>query len=303
MVVGAVRGEVLQIKNLTHADADHGDHNPVPGLAGNVRFIWPNLAAPGIRADRGDVSAAYPVGGLKPEAWRFPARVAAPITGAEAAFHVPRADDDKIAALYLNTLIGGTFFEFGSPDPVAVLQGFDALMPGHIEKHSPPDHSVLCLFDTVFLRAIFIDQSSVVPIPHFFAEENVAQCVPLRAALQWHADHVIRVAQADRFLAAGYRVRPGRQHRMNGIEAIAPQTVLRAVTVKIQRQRENFPFANEPRGIDDILRRNVVERTDLVVGPPTSPILQSLRRSIDVFERYLRIIIRHRPYTSQGKLA
>src|SRR6266446_1510177 len=138
MVVGAVRGEVLQIKNLAHADANHGDHNPVPGLAGNVRFIWPNLAAPGIRADRGDVRAANPVGGLKSEPRRVAARIAAPFTGTEAAFHMPRADDDKIAALYLNILIGGTFFEFGSPDPVAVLQGFDVLMSGDIEKDATP---------------------------------------------------------------------------------------------------------------------------------------------------------------------
>src|SRR3981189_1340740 len=123
MVVGAVCGEVLQIKNLTHADADHGDHNPVPGLAGNVRFIWPNLAAPGIRADRGDVRAANPIGGLKSEPRRVAAGIAAPLTGGETTLHVARADDDKIAALYLHTLIGGAFFEFAGPDPVAVLQG------------------------------------------------------------------------------------------------------------------------------------------------------------------------------------
>src|SRR5260370_15167920 len=98
MVVRAVRGEVLQIKNLSHADADHGDHNPVPGLAGNVRFIWPNLAAPGIRADRGDVRAANPVGGLKSEPRRVAARIAAPFTAAEAAFHMSRTDDATISA-------------------------------------------------------------------------------------------------------------------------------------------------------------------------------------------------------------
>src|SRR3981189_957500 len=97
MVVGAVRGEVLQIKNLSHADADHGDHNPVPGLAGNVRFIWPNLAAPGIRADRGDVRAANPVGGLKSEPRRVAARIAAPFPAPDVAFKTTRADDDKLA--------------------------------------------------------------------------------------------------------------------------------------------------------------------------------------------------------------
>src|ERR1700693_5623111 len=143
MVVRAVRGEVLQIKNFTHADADHGEDNPMPGLAGNVRFIRPNLAAPGIRADRGDVRAANPVGSLKSEPRRVAARIAAPITGAEAAFHVSCADDDEIAAPYLNALIGGAFFELAGPDPVAVLQEFDTLMPGHVEKHATPDHLVL----------------------------------------------------------------------------------------------------------------------------------------------------------------
>src|SRR5260370_32260374 len=35
-VVRAVRAEVLQIKNLTHTDTDHRDHDPVPSLAGNI---------------------------------------------------------------------------------------------------------------------------------------------------------------------------------------------------------------------------------------------------------------------------
>ena len=55
VVLRAVERKVFEVKNLAHTDANHGNHDPVPGLARNRRFIGPNFAAPRIRTNRGNV--------------------------------------------------------------------------------------------------------------------------------------------------------------------------------------------------------------------------------------------------------
>ena len=77
-VLRAIRGQIFQVENFAHADADHGDHHPVPRLRGDGRFVGPDFAAPGIRADRGHVRAPDPLGGFKSQARSVAAGVVPP---------------------------------------------------------------------------------------------------------------------------------------------------------------------------------------------------------------------------------
>ena len=210
--------------------------------------------------------------GALPPAYLFPIC----LRGLKAALHVPGPHDHKIAFAYLDALRGGAFFQFPRADAVTVPSSrVHSHAPGHVQEHAAADHFVLHLFDAVLVRAVGVHEPRVVTVPHFFAVENVAQSVPLRTALQRHGHHVVGISYPDGFLAAGHRVRPRRQHGVDGIEAVPPQAVLGPVAVKIERQRKHFSFADEARRVDDVLRRNIVQRPGFVVGAPSGPSFSS----------------------------
>src|SRR6185312_5502379 len=101
------------------------------------------------------------------------------------------------------------------------------------------------------------------------------------------------------FLAASDGVGSGGQHGVNGIEAIAPQSVLRAIAVKIQRQRENLSLANQRGRIENFFWRDIIERANLIFRAPASPIFQLLGSSIDIFQGYFRIVLGHSSHTPE----
>src|SRR5205085_51528 len=59
----------------------------------------------------------------------------------------------------------------------------------------------------------------------------------------------------------------GGEHLMDRIEAAAEQTGLRPIGVERNAERKYLAGANKARSFDNILRRDVVERADLVVFP------------------------------------
>src|SRR5580658_9728694 len=65
---------------------------------------------------------------------------------------------------------------------------------------------------------------------------------------------------------------------MDRVEAAPEQPVLRPVGVERYAQRENLAGADQARGLDDVLRRDLVERADVIVFAPAAPILEFLRR-------------------------
>ena len=73
---------------------------------------------------------------------------------------------------------------------------------------------------------------------------------------------------------------------MYGIEAVAPQAVLRSAIIEIQRQRKHLSLADKSRCFHDVFRRNVVERADFVFRTPAPPIAQPLGRGGYVLEVY-----------------
>ena len=124
--------------------------------------------------------------------------------------------------------------------------------------------------------AVGIHQLGVVTVPHFIVVKNMAQRVPLRAALQRQRHHVVGVTQAAFVLIASDRIGAGGKHGVDRIEAVAPQAFLRTGAVEVKPQRKHFAFFYQARSVDDVLRGDVVQRTDLIVRAPLAPVFAFL---------------------------
>jgi hypothetical protein len=113
----------------------------------------------------------------------------------------------------------------------------------------------------------------------------------LRAALQRHHHHVIGGADAALVEHAGIRVGAGAQHGVHRIDAahrrIFALGALRAGVVEVERERDHLAFLDEACRRDDVLRRGVVQRADLVIRTPLAPVLVLLGGIAKVLTRVL----------------
>src|ERR1041385_5293360 len=133
-ILRAILRQLLQIKDLTHRNADHRDHHPVPRLVGILRLVGPYFAAPGVGTDRRDVLFADPVAGLEGQPRRVAAGIAAPVLAFEAALLMAGAHDHEIALPYLDALLRRAVVELGIADGVAVVQRVHAFVAGDVEQ-------------------------------------------------------------------------------------------------------------------------------------------------------------------------
>src|SRR3990172_9131634 len=82
-LVGIVRRAVLaefaEVEDLAHGEAHDGDGDPVPGLIDAwLGLVGPNLVAPGVGGDGGDLITLYPLQRLERQPGSVPARVTVP---------------------------------------------------------------------------------------------------------------------------------------------------------------------------------------------------------------------------------
>src|SRR5437879_4060812 len=261
----AVRGELGEVEDLAHRQAHDRDRDPVPGLVdARLGLVRPHLAAPGVGCDRGNLPAVDPLERLEREPRRIAARIAVPAAGGELRLHLPGAHDDVVAAPYFYIMKFCSFIQFGARDPMPIGQDVHAERPGHVEEHPSPDHPALRLLDAAFLRAEGSHLAAVVAVPHRVLVEDVAQAVPLRAALQRHHHHVVGGADAAMVEHAGVGVGAGSQQRVHRVDAAERRVLalraLRAVLVEVERERDDLALAHQARRGDDVLGLRVVER-------------------------------------------
>ena len=126
----------------------------------------------------------------------------------------------------------------------------------------------------------------------------------MRAALQRHHHHVVGGADAAMIEHARVGIGSGAQHGMHGIDAaqrrILALGALRTVLVEIERERYDLALAHESRGRDDILGRHVIERADLVLRAPPTPVLVFLGRLGQVFAGELACSHRIPPFIGKS---
>jgi hypothetical protein len=250
----------------------------VPGLVdAGLGLVGPHLAAPGVARERGKLGALDPLECFEREAGRVAAGIAVPAARVELGLHLPRANDDEVAAPDFDALALRRGIEVGAGDAIAVFQHLPAEGARHVEENAAADHPRLGLLDAALLRARRGHLAAIVAIPHGILVEHMAEAVPLRAALQRHHHHVVGGANAAMVEDTRVGIRPRAQHGMQGIDAahggILALRPLRAVLVEVERERDHLALAHEPRGRDDVPGRCVIERPDLVVGSPPAPVL------------------------------
>src|ERR1700682_4321210 len=269
----AILGELLQIKYLTHGNPDRWNDDPMPGLISFVGFVGTHLAAPGIRTDRGDILFAKPVAGFKCEARSVAARISAPILPCQAAFLMTGTNQNEIAFADFDTLRRRTGVEVGYRYRISVVERLNALETCNIEQHTASDHLVANVLNTQFPGAAGIDKSCVEAVIHLVIEEDVAKGIPLGRCLTGHVDGIVGVAKIGRglVLVAGLRICSGSEHGMNRIPPAAKQAGLDRL-LQGKSKCKDFTFSDKASRPDNIFRCHIVERSDLVLGSPTSPV-------------------------------
>ena len=146
--------------------------------------------------------------------------------------------------------------------------------PGHVEQHRPADDTALGdRLDAGLFQAT--DRGAgVVAVPDLPVEPDVPECVVLRRALQEGVDLVVGVVQPTRVRRAGAALVPvGLVQDLGalGRRTAGPDRVALRVTDQ-PLQGEGLARAHQAGGGQDLLRAEVVERTDLVVRAPLAPV-------------------------------
>src|SRR5262249_32937380 len=116
--------------------------------------------------------------------------------------------------------------------------------------------------------------------------KNVTETVPLRAALKGHGHHVVGGTNTTLVKRAGISVRASAQHGVDRLGAthrgIFAFCALRSGMIEIQCGGNRLARRDETGGSNDIIRRRIVERTNLIIRTPLAPILVLLRGLSDV---------------------
>jgi hypothetical protein len=277
-VARAIGGELLEIEDFPHAQAHGRNHHPMPGLVRFGRLVGADLDAPRIGADRRYFLLPAPIAILELDARRVAPRVAAPLLLGKAALHLPGADDDEIPAPDLDLLRLRASVELLVADAFPVLEPLDAAQARDVEQHAASHHSAFGMLDAQHAQSIGIDELGLIAVIGLFLVEDVAERVPVRRPLHAQIKRVVGVADLVPVLPAGNGIGAGGEHLVDGIEPPAEQAGLRTVAVERDAEREHPAGADEARGLDDILRRDVIECADLIVLAPAAPVAEFFRR-------------------------
>src|SRR5207302_345024 len=137
-----------------------------------------------------------------------------------------------------------------------------------------PDELVPGLVDAVLRRAGAGDEVGGVTVPHLPVVEDVGEAVPLGHALQRHDDPVVGAAVALHLGDVGRRPGPVAavaEHRVNRVEALAG-AALGSPALQRNAEREDLAGGGEAAGSGYRVGRDVVQRAELVVRSPPTPV-------------------------------
>ncbi len=183
--------------------------------------------------------------------------------------HLPGADQHHVAGGDVHPGQLGRGVEVPGGDRVAGLEDVEPLRPGHVEEHAPADqgpHQV----DAEAARPLGGHGVGRVAVVHAAAVAHVGQGVPVGGALQGEGERV--VACADPVGVVAERTVDG-EHGVAGVVAAGDDAHLDPLGLR-ERQAEGVgpPGPHAPRRTPSGLVVDEVERAQLVVLPPASPV-------------------------------
>ena len=177
-------------------------------------------------------------------------------------------DAEDVAGADLDTerLLGR--LELGAVMTAASASGSPPFARHQVEEHPAPDDAVGERHDRVAARAVAAHVGRGPAVVHLAAHEHVAQRVDVRDAEPVHlrADVVAArlVARDAVFVAAVAR---GEHVVVRGERALG-----RGVDAEVVRQADRHAVDHERGGASAVLGGEVVERAELVVGAPPTPV-------------------------------
>ena len=168
----------------------------------------------------------------------------------------------------------GAGIEIVVGDALAVLERVDALEARDVEQHAAAHQLVLGVLDAELGEPVAVDGAGVMPVVHLVVIEDVPQRIPVRRRLDRHVERIVGIEQP--LLPAGHRIGAGGEHGVDRVPALAEQTALRPGVAQRDAEREDLAALDQLARGNDILRRDVVERADLVVLAPALPVGEGL---------------------------
>jgi len=142
------------------------------------------------------------------------------------------------------------------------------------------------VFDAQHVEAAGVDQLRVVAVIGLVLIEDVTERVPVGCALHAQVQGVVGITDLVPVLPAGDGVGPGGEHLMDRVEAAAEQAGLWAIAVERNAEREHLAGMDQLAGRDDVFRRHVIERADLVFLAPAAPVRKLLGGFFDRLPAY-----------------
>src|SRR5262249_8047968 len=147
------------------------------------------------------------------------AGITVPAPDLEAALHLASAHDHVVAALDGHALRLGGVVEVLAGDAVPIVERLLAESARDVEQNTAAHHLLLRLLDAALLRAGRGHFTAVVAIPHVAFIEDVAEPIPLRAALERHGHHIIGGADTALVEHTGIGIGAGADHGMDRVGA------------------------------------------------------------------------------------
>ena len=96
---------------------------------------------------------------------------------------MPRAHNHKVTFAYVDTLRSRTSIKIVVGDRIAVVQAIHAFPTRDIEQHAATNHLITHIFDSEVFSTIYRNICRWKSVIHLVIQKDVAQGVPLRAAL------------------------------------------------------------------------------------------------------------------------
>src|SRR5437899_1648703 len=278
----AVGAERLEVEDLADQQAHVDHHHQVERLEGVRQLVGPHLGAPRVGRDAGDRFLVEPRRGVERQPRRIARRKRAPALLAHPPADVARPDQDDVAGLDRHPLLCRARLEILDVDGLARPHRVHALEARHVEQHAAARDPVFVVLDAVLGRTVRADQRGVAAPVHLAVVEDVAEAVPLRAALQEHGDLIFGEAPAvgqrvgaGQLLTAGDVIGARRHHAVQWIDP-AERARLRAARVEVECAGDDLALTHEAGRALDHGGRDEVQRADPVVLPPPVPVAEPL---------------------------
>src|SRR5579871_143194 len=184
-------------------------------------------------------------------------------------------EDEDVAFAEADALRFLDLLQLGTGDRLARLEPFELAVMSGIQHHAAADDALVVGGDAPPFRAARCEERGRLPIVELALPGDVVQRIDMGMgiAVAGHAE----VAHAEGKAALADRYVVHQRHEMHGRVRVVGSGLL----VDRDRHRDAAALVHQPGRRGDLVRRDVVERTEFVVRSPFAPILDLLEHRLE----------------------